>query len=634
MTDAFPSIRDPSFGLFDVFRKVAQDGQTRFHPVSYYADERHRVWVENRVFRLPSNQIVAVYDDVTQRISAEKELTLFANVFHNSGEAIVITDQKNLIVTVNRSFTRLTGYPLEEVKGRDPKLLSAGRTPRLIYQQMWTALNSEGFWQGELWDRTRDGQIYPKWAAISVVHSDQGEVVNHVGSFTDISERIAAERQIEHLAHHDSLTGLLNRFSLLERLEQSINTARRGGGLVALLYMDLDNFKNINDSLGHLIGDELLKLVATRLTSTIRRSDIASRIGGDEFVVILTQIDNEIDPIGVAEKIISQIRAPFPIDEHTLFTSTSIGISLYPIDGEESETLMRHADAAMYQAKRGGKGHWEFFSPDLDEAANRRLALENELRQALERDELILHYQPQYALPGQQLLGVEALIRWSHPERGMVYPGDFIPLAEECGLIDAIGDRVVVEACRQLAAWREQGIEGVQMAINVSSRQLHSDHLYELVVATLERFRLWPAWLEIEVTETAAMERPEEAIKLLSRFDELGVSISIDDFGTGYSSLAYLKMLPIHRLKLDRTFVRDITSDENDAAICSATIALAHSLGLQVVAEGVEEQEQEEFLARHECDFVQGYLYSRPVPAETIARLAKEQRTKGGTEEK
>jgi diguanylate cyclase (GGDEF)-like protein/PAS domain S-box-containing protein len=549
------------------------------------------------------------------RASAEA-LHLYANAFRHSGEAIMITDRDNRIIAVNPAFSTLTGYSGEEVLGRNPKLLASGRTPPEIYQGMWAALRESGFWQGEFWDRRKDGQIYPKWAAISLIRDEHGQITHHFASFTDISERKAAEERIHHLAHHDALTGLLNRFSLETRLEQTLLSARRENREVAVLFIDMDRFKTINDTLGHHIGDLLLMEVAHRLLSCVRESDIVARLGGDEFVVVLTGLESAMDAAHSADKIVKLLCQTYLIEHNDLHTSPSVGISTFPGDGSDPETLMKHADTAMYHAKERGRKNYQFFTASMTTAALEKLALERDLRAALDERQFELHYQPKICTADGSTCGVEALVRWRHPEKGLIPPLKFIPIAEESGLIEALGEWVLDEACRQQAAWRDMGIVNARVAVNLSALQLRSPLLVEKVRAIMEKHAITDDALELEVTESAAMENPESAIGQLNALRKLGVTLSIDDFGTGYSSLAYLKLLPIQTLKLDRAFVSDIESDENDAAISAATLALAHNLGIKVVAEGVETEGQRAFLATHRCDYLQGYLFSKPLPAQ------------------
>jgi diguanylate cyclase (GGDEF)-like protein/PAS domain S-box-containing protein len=540
---------------------------------------------------------------------------LFARMFEFSGEAMMITDQDNRIVEVNPAFTQLTGYAIDDVSGADPRLLSSGRTLPETYQSLWASLKASGHWQGEMWDRHKNGHIYPKWASISAILDEGGAVSHYIASFTDISERKAAEERIDYLAHHDVLTGLPNRFSLEVRLDQAILTARRDHKQLAVIFIDLDRFKVINDTLGHHVGDQLLTEVARRLRHCVRESDIVARLGGDEFVIVLSGIAIATDAASVANKVLRHLVEPYQLDGHALHSSPSVGISLFPGDGDNAEALMKAADTAMYHAKDHGRNNAQFYTKTMNAELNERMVLERDLRLALQEGQFEVYYQPQVCTHNLAICGVEALVRWRHPEHGLIPPLKFIPIAEDAGLIEELGGWVLDEACRQFALWRTQGIEGIRVAVNLSAHQLRSPELIDTVARTMHRHGMGHGDLELEVTESVAMADPEHAIARLEALREMGVELAIDDFGTGYSSLAYLKLLPIQTLKLDRSFVKDIESNENGAAISTATIALAHSLGLKVVAEGVETEAQSRFLAAHSCDFLQGYRYGRPEPA-------------------
>lgn len=553
----------------------------------------------------------------------ERQLRLAAHVFEYSGEAILVTDRDNTIVEVNPAFTRLTGYGIDEVRGQNPRLLSSGRNTPEDYRAMWQAVREQGFWQGEMWDRHKGGEIYPKLMTITTVKNLRGEIDYYIASFSDIREQKAAEERIRHLAHHDALTGLPNRMHLSIALEQALADAHRASTKVAVMFVDMDRFKVINDTLGHQVGDAMLVEVARRLKECVRESDIVARLGGDEFVVVLAGMTEAGAATSIAGKILNTLGQSYEVAGHTLHSSPSIGISVYPLDGTDIATLMKNADTAMYHAKEQGRNNAQYFTAAMNAAAATRLEIEHELRGALDDGQFELHYQPQvHALSGD-ICSVEALIRWQHPRLGLVSPIDFIPVAEETGLIEPIGAWVLDEACRQLAAWRAAGIDGLGMAVNLSARQLRSSGLVDMVRTALTRHALREDDLELEITESVAMTNPELAIDQLHALRTLGVRLAIDDFGTGYSSLAYLKNLPIQVLKLDRSFVNGIESGGNDAVICAATIALAHSLGLKVVAEGVETPAQQDFLAHtHHCDFLQGYLFGKPLRAsELTARL-------------
>lgn len=553
--------------------------------------------------------------------SIAKELQLYAQAFENSGEAILISDKQNRILNVNAAFTEQTGFSLDDVVGKDPKIFATDQTPISTYQDLWQGLENNGFWQGELWDQKKNGQIYPKWASISAIRDENDNVLFYIASFTDISERKESEARIERLAHHDILTGLHNRFELDNRLEQAIASSHRDQQQLAVLFIDLDRFKNINDSLGHHIGDQILIAVAGRLKECIRESDIVARIGGDEFVIVLTGMKDNSQAAVMAEKILQNISEPYEISGHELNTSPSIGISVYPNDGDSVDELLRTADVAMYHAKEHGRNTYHYFTESMFVAANELIKIERELRAALHSEQLVLYYQPQMNSADLKVVSMEALLRWKHPEQGMISPELFIPIAEDAGIICELGSWVIDDACRQLAAWKSEGLTGYRVAINLSAKQLQSKALSDEIRSTMLKYQIEGSDLEIEITETAAMSEPEQAIHQLDKLRELGIRLAIDDFGTGYSSLAYLKRLPIQTLKLDKSFVGDIETDPNDAEICIATVALAHNLGLKVVAEGVETDAQRDFLMEHGCDYLQGYLFSKPLPAEEISKF-------------
>lgn len=565
--------------------------------------------------------LIGVVSDITARKQDQAALRLMGEVFRQAGEAILVTDHENRIVMVNQAFTALTGYSPEEVMGRNPRILSAGNTPRETYQKMWVAIQERGHWQGEVWDRRKDGVVYPKLLSISVLKDGEGRLSHHIACFTDITEHKEAESRIRYLALHDTLTGLPNRLSLQERLRQALQAAQRRREVLGVIFIDLDRFKLINDTLGHHAGDALLVQLGRRLREAVRSDDVVARLGGDEFVVVVTGAPSSAVILEVAQKVLEILRQPYEIEGQSLHTTPSLGLSFFPGDGEDGDTLMRNADVAMYHAKALGRNNLQCFEPSLNAAAADRLALENNLPRALAQGEFVLHYQPQIDAESGCLVGVEALVRWMDPERGLVPPDRFIPVAEETGLIVPLGAWVLEEACRQRQAWYQQGLPPFRVAVNLSALQLQQEGFAGQVADLLKRYGLSPADLELEITESAAMGNPLETINLLKKIRAMGIPLAIDDFGTGYSSLAYLKLLPIDSLKLDRSFVKDIESNEDDAVICAATIALAHALGLTVVAEGVESTAQENYLLRLGCDQLQGYRYSRPLPEPELARL-------------
>lgn len=559
-------------------------------------------------------------EDVTDRRRTEEELLLAEKVFAHSNQAILITDAKATILTVNPAFTEITGYAAEEAVGKNPAVFASGRHDAAFYAAMWAELKRSGAWAGEIWDRRKNGEVFPKWVSINAVcERDSGDVSHYVAIFSDITERKENEARIEHLAYHDPLTGLLNRFALQARLMQSLADARRNETRVALMFIDLDRFKTINDSLGHDVGDQLLIAVARRIGAALRESDTVARLGGDEFVIVVPGADSPEAVARVAEKIIERINEPLALAGHTLHTSPSIGIGMFPDDGSNAETLMKNADIAMYYAKQHGRNTYRFFAADMNAVASERLLLETQLRAALERNEFSLVFQPQLDLASGTLIGIEALARWHHPDRGLVMPEKFIPLAEETGLIVPLGAWVIETACRQAAAWSAAGMPPLRMSVNLSAHQLRDRSLVAHVAGTLERTGLPADRLELEITESAMVANSEQSIEVLRRLHNLGVRLAVDDFGAGFSSLAYLKRLPIGRLKIDRSFVMDMEHSANDVAIANGIVALANTMGLSVIAEGIETPAQLEILKSFGCSEGQGFLFSRPVTAAELA---------------
>lgn len=565
---------------------------------------------------------IGVVQDITEHKRSEEQLLLAAKVFECSSEAIVITNTEAHIVAVNQAFTRITGYDVDEVLGRNPNLLSSGKHDADFYRAMWEAILHDGHWEGEIWDKAKGGELYPKWMSINAVRNAEGVVTHYVSIARDISDHKRSEREIQQLAFYDVLTGLPNRTLLRDRLEQMLAAAHRDGGKFALMFMDLDRFKYVNDSMGHSVGDKLLQAVAGRIQSCVREGDTVARLGGDEFVVLLRETDS-MGASTVAEKLIKSIGEPYHIDGIQLSTHASIGISLYPDDALDSDTLVKNADVAMYRAKEDGRNNYQFFVPEMNFRANRIFGMERDLHNALEHGQFELYYQPQADLTSGEVCGVEVLIRWNHPDKGRVPPSDFIPVAEETGQIVAVGEWVLRSACAQLAAWRKEGMPHFPVALNLSIRQLLQPSLIDLVREVLDENGLQPGDLELEITEGIMMGDAKAALDFLTRMHEMGVQLSIDDFGTGYSSLNYLKNLPVDKLKVDQSFVRDIETDSSDAAIVRSIISLGHRLDLRVIAEGVETLAELDFLRMRGCDEVQGYYFSRPLPADEFERFIK-----------
>jgi diguanylate cyclase (GGDEF)-like protein/PAS domain S-box-containing protein len=563
--------------------------------------------------------------DVTQSRSAEAELRLAAQVFQSSGEAIVITDAQHCILTVNPAFSHITGYAPLDAMGKTPYALSSSMRSAERERDLWAEVDRDGYWQGEVWDRRRSGEVFPKWLTISAVRDGQGRSVNYIEIFSDITERKEREERVRHLAHHDALTDLPNRALLNDRIAQAVSLAERNRTRVAVMFLDLDRFKTVNDSLGHSVGDKLLREVSSRLKSCMRASDTVSRLGGDEFVILMPNVTDSEDVAVTAGKVLDAVARPYNIDGHELVSTPSVGISVYPADGADVDTLLRNADAAMYHAKETGRNNYQFFTQDMNARALERLSLDRSLRRALERDELRLHYQPQYGIADGRIVGLEALIRWQHPEQGLVPPLVFIKFAEESGLILQIGDWVLREACRQNRAWQDAGLPPLPVSVNISALQFHQPDFVHSVARALAGSGLEARYLQLEVTESIIMHDAERVTESLERLKDMGLELAIDDFGTGYSSLSYLKRFPIDRLKIDRSFVQDVTADTDDEAIIGAIIALTRKLGLRTIAEGVETREQLKFLRDQGCDEVQGFLLSRPLaPPDCAASLARE----------
>ncbi len=557
--------------------------------------------------------------DITEQKRAEEELRLAARVFESSAEAIVILDEQQRIVNVNRAFQETTGYPPDEALGASARLLDSGKHSAEFYRHMWGQVETTDQWQGELWGRRRNGDLFPALLNMGAVRDDRGHIINYVGIFRDITEIKKSQEELERLANFDSLTALPNRNLFHDRLVHGIDRAKRNGSRLAVMFVDLDNFKVINDSLGHDAGDMLLRRVSERLRRSVRSEDTVARVGGDEFVVLLEEVVAFDHIASTAKRINASLFIPMELNGHAVDITGSIGISVFPDDADEVGSLLKNADTAMYVAKEQGRNTYRFFTGGMNQKAIERLSLESSLRRALERDEFFLVYQPQLDLRTHRPVGMEATIRWNHPERGVIGADEFIPVVEASSLSEPIGEWVIRKACEQIRQWQLQGVEVRRVAVNVSARQFRQHDFGERIVAMAEEAGIDPRDLEIELTESAVMQDPEEAGRILHRLKRAGFCIAIDDFGTGYSSLAQLKRFPIDRLKIDRSFVRDLIEDSDDAAISSAIISLAHDLHVMVIAEGVETSAQLDFLAGKGCDEVQGFLFSYPLAAEDVS---------------
>ncbi len=552
-------------------------------------------------------------DSEYERMGAVAQQQLSASVFHNTIEGIVITDAKGQILSVNPAFTSITGYSAEEAVGQNPRMLKSNHHDQTFYRELWHAINTTGQWRGELWNRRKGGEVFLEMQTIRRIHGQDGKV-RFVAIFNDITEQWRKDQRIEHLAFRDSLTGLANRALLGDRLRYGIALSERTQGTFAVLVIDLDRFKNVNDSFGHDQGDELLRMVATRLQIVARETDTVARLGGDEFVIALQNPGQAEDVAAVGARVIDTIAMPIKLGGLSLRVGASLGIAMYPGDGRDAMSLLKSADTAMYAAKAAGKNTYRFFNCAMTERAQARLHLEMDLRRAIEREELELHYQLQMCLRTDMPCGAEVLVRWRHPERGFIAPMEFIPLAEETGLIGPLGTWVLEQACRQLSVWRTTGTGVSRLAVNVSAIQLWPGTLSKQVSELLTRYDLPGSTLELELTESTVMSDPDQAIDSMRAVRSLGVKIAIDDFGTGYSSLSYLKRLPIDTLKIDRSFVMEADRSADGAVICSTIIGLCKNLRLAVVAEGIESAAQLSYLRQQKCTVGQGYYFSRPLP--------------------
>lgn len=561
--------------------------------------------------------------DISVEVQSELELRLAARALQNTVDSIMILDLERNIVWVNPAFEAMTGYAADEVIGSSPRFLRADLTSDDFYSAIWAEVNDKGQWQGEIQSRRKNGEIYPQWISIGSVRDGAGTLVNYVSISSDISKYKQYEERLEFLAYFDSLTGLPNRALFQERLGMALQHARREQSVVAVVFIDLDGFKLINDSLGYSAGDELLKLVAERLTRVVRTSDTVSRRGGDEFMILLNKLRRATDGATIARKILDAFAPPFQLHEQPVRISASIGIAFYPDDASDPGTLLLNADSALFQAKEQGRNNFQFFSQDLNASTLETLQLATSLHSALENQEFVLHYHPRVAFSTGRITGVEALIRWRHAEHGLLSPGKFIPLAEETGLIVPIGGWVLMEACRQASIWCRGSFPGLRMAVNLSARQFRDKSLINQVIDALQRTGLDASLLELEITESMAMSDPRHSEAVLSELIGIGVSVSIDDFGTGYSSLSYLKRFPIQYLKIDQSFVRGLPGDTEDAAITRGIVSMAKGMKLAVIAEGVETDDQREYLKSCGCDEWQGYLFSKPLPADELAALLK-----------
>jgi diguanylate cyclase (GGDEF)-like protein/PAS domain S-box-containing protein len=628
----FPPDREKARNL--ISQLMEMPGSTVKQEKRYMRKDSAVIWVQATLSMAMKQDgkvdyLMAVVEDISDRKQLEYMLRLSNRALESSGNGVIITNAKDpnhAIIFANSAFCRISGYALEEVLGRNCRFLQCGDHEQAELKLIRSALHKQTEIHVVLRNYRKDGSLFWNDLSVSPVPDEYGNVTHFIGVINDITKQRSNQEQLAFRATHDELTGLPNRNLLNDRLPQALRQATRRKNSVALLFLDVDHFKLINDSIGHAAGDELLKGFADRLSSCVRAGDTVSRHGGDEFVLILKDIDKATHVVTVCENIYRSIAEPFVICGHKIHTTCSIGIALYPQDGGDAETLSKFADMALYRAKDLGRANFQFFSHEMNQRTLERVTLESALRTAIEYNQLYMNYQPLVDLHTGQVISLEALLRWSHPELGLVAPDRFISVAEESGLIGAIGEWVLRRACQDLRYWLDQGLPPIRVAVNVSPKQFRDAHLGDKIAAHLQEMAIPPRYLTLEITETVLMQDTASSEATLRQLKNLGVSLALDDFGTGYSSLSYLKRFPFDRVKIDRAFVRDIVNDTDDAALCKTIITMAHSLGIMVIAEGVESEEQCAFLRTNMCDEIQGYLFSRPLPASEIEALLREHR--------
>ena len=577
-----------------------------------------------------ASSLALVLDNIQQRQAkekAEEQTWLHAKAFENSTEAVLITDNEGTALSINQTFSRMTGYALEEVNDSFPYLLTANRKRRSFYVQICHELQEHGFWNGEMVYRRKNGETFPMWASLSAIKNDQDETSHYVGLLSDISERKRFQKQIQYLACYDSLTNLPNRALFIDRTRQLVSNHKRSPRQFAILSINIDQFKNVNDTYGPTVGDRLLQKFARRLQRAIGDSDTAARLGGDKFGATITAYNSADDLAAMTDTVLDTLARPFKMNKRELYVTASIGISCYPADGQDAATLIKHAEAAMFHAKSQQRNHFQFYQAEVSATRSKRVRMEADLLHALDHHEFVLHYQPKICFNSWRINSVEALIRWRHPEHGeLIAPNEFIPLLEECGLINQVGEWALLTACAQINRWLEEGLSPPKVAINVSAHQFEKDDFIHTLARVLEDNPDCAHYLEIEITESILMRDAPQASRILRRVRDMGIHISVDDFGTGYSSLAYLSSFPIDTLKIDRTFIQSVTENHHDATITRSVVDLAHSLGLQALAEGIETRAQLDFLTTLGCDAGQGFLFSKPVDVATLTERLRHAR--------
>lgn len=559
---------------------------------------------------------VGVFSDITKSKKNDTDLRLYSRVFENASEGVMITDTSGVIISINPEFTNTTGYTANEVIGKRPNILHSGRHERDFYITMWATIHDKGSWQGEIWNKKKSGEIYPEWLSINAVKDEDGQIINYVGIFSDITQQKRSEEELTRLAHFDNLTGLGNRFYFQKKLTQVIDEAEIRNEMVGIVFIDLNRFKLVNDTLGHAIGDQLLIIFAERLKNTLKDTAFLARLGGDEFTLIIPRVEKIKNIKSLLVKVLRSVEKPVKLEDQEIIPTCSMGVSIYPSNSNSIDKLMRQADTAMYRAKEQGKSY-QFYDEGMLVENNKKIDLVNGLHKALTNKEFVIHYQPQIDINNEEVVGLEALIRWEHPQMGIVSPGEFMPLAEETGLIVPIGKWVLSTVCEQIKQWEMIGIN-TKVAVNLSPRQFIDDSLIFNLSRAMYKTGISPNSLELEITESISMHKVDKVIDKLYEVRSLGISVSVDDFGTGHSSLSYLKRFPVNSIKIDQSFIRNIYKENENASIVKAILDMATGLGLDVVAEGVETKNELDTLKSFGCQYVQGYLFAKPMPKKEV----------------